>query len=86
MYKKYLTTKSIKLLNSFKKYKNILTSVIRMAEKNYFSNKLIQAKDSMAKTWKIFNSMTNINHVNDDAVWYRQPSGQPTNTIMLNLN
>ena len=21
-----------------------------------------------------------------DAVWYRQPSGQPTNTIMLNLN
>ena len=21
-----------------------------------------------------------------DAVWYRQPSGQPTNTVMLNLN
>ena len=21
-----------------------------------------------------------------DAVWYRQPSGQPTNTVMLNSN
>ena len=21
-----------------------------------------------------------------DAVWYRQPSGQPTNMVMLNLN
>ena len=46
-------------LAKYKKYKNILTSTIRQAEKNYFSDKLRQVRDNMAKTWKILNSMTN---------------------------
>ena len=32
-----------------------------MAEKEYFSGKLLQVKDNMSKTWAILNSMTNKN-------------------------
>ena len=37
MYKNYLNTKSPILLDIYKKYKNKLTSILRQAEKNYFS-------------------------------------------------
>ena len=39
------------------KYKNKLVSVIRMAEKNYYTNKLLEVKDNVAKTWKVMNEM-----------------------------
>ena len=48
MYKHYLNTKSPILLDLYKKYKNKLTSILRQAEKNYFSDKLTEAKDNMA--------------------------------------
>ena len=50
MYKQYLITKSPTLLDSYKKYKNKLTSILRQAEKNYFASKLLEAKDNMSKT------------------------------------
>jgi hypothetical protein len=59
MYKKCLTNKSVHLLNSYKKYRNTLTSLIRAAEKSYYSNKLLEVKDNMSKTWKVLNRMTN---------------------------
>ena len=58
MYKQYLITKSPNLLDSYKKYKNKLTSILRQAEKNYFASKLLEAKDNMSKTWKVINKIT----------------------------
>ena len=58
MYEHYLNTKSPILLDLYKKYKNKLTSLLRQAEKKYFSDKLTEAKDNMAKTWKLINKMT----------------------------
>ena len=60
MYKKYLVNNHpIYWKFILKKYKNKLTRLIRLAEKNYFSNKLLQVKDNMAKIWNIINNMTN---------------------------
>ena len=36
-----------------------MTSIIRQAEKDYFSNKILEAKNNLAKTWKILNNITN---------------------------
>ena len=44
LYKQYLNNKSNETLGKYKKYKNKLTSILRLAEKNYFSNKLLEAK------------------------------------------
>jgi hypothetical protein len=59
MYKKCLQNKSTTLLDKYKKYKNQLTTIIRSAEKKYYSDKLIQLKDNMSKTWQLLNKMTN---------------------------
>ena len=59
LYKTYLNNKSQLLLEKYKKYKNKLTSILRQAEKDYFSNKLSETKNNLAKTWKIINNITN---------------------------
>ena len=46
-------------MDKYKKYKNKLTSILRQAEKDYFSNKLFEAKNNLAKTWKTINNITN---------------------------
>ena len=47
------------MLKKYKQYKNKLTTILRQAEKDYFSQKILEAKDSIAKTWKVINRMTN---------------------------
>ncbi|MFZ2538187.1 MAG: endonuclease/exonuclease/phosphatase family protein, partial [Oscillospiraceae bacterium] len=59
MYKQYLLTKNMALLEKYKKYKNKLTTIIRTCEQNYFSNKLNQMKGKMSRTWQLLNKMTN---------------------------
>ena len=61
MYKQYLTSRTPTSLVAYKKYKNKLTTILRQAEKNCYSAKIIEAKDNIAKTWKIINKMTNKN-------------------------
>jgi len=39
--------------SDYKKYKNKLVSVIRVAEKNYNCSRLEEAKVNMKKTWTI---------------------------------
>ena len=58
MYKNYLKSRSPILLERYKKYKNKLVTIIRNAEKLYYSSKLQMVKDSMSKTWKLLNKMT----------------------------
>ena len=45
-------------LNKYKRYKNKLTSILRQAEKDYFSKKIFEARDSISKTWSILNRLT----------------------------
>jgi arsenate reductase-like glutaredoxin family protein len=59
LYKKYLNNKSADLLEKYKRYKNKLISILRFAEKNYFSNKLLEAKNNLSKTWRVINNITN---------------------------
>jgi hypothetical protein len=59
LYKQYLRSRSDRNLNKYKQYKNKLTTILRQAEKDYFSQKILEAKDSIAKTWKVINRMTN---------------------------
>ena len=59
LYKQYLNNKSNTTLEKYKKYKNKLTSILRLAEKNYFSNKLLEAKNNLSQTWQIINNITN---------------------------
>ena len=53
-----LKFKSDTMLDKYKKYKNKLVTIIRAAEKNYYTNKLVEVKDNMAKTWCVLNKMT----------------------------
>ena len=57
MYKDYLTSKLPEMLSKYKKYKNRLTTIIRAAEKRYFSTKLLSVKDNISKTWQFLNTM-----------------------------
>ena len=68
MYKQYLSNRSPDLLTKYKKYKNKLTSILRQAEKDYYSAKIIEAKDNIAKTWKIIGKMTNKNYTNKNTI------------------
>ena len=42
----------------YKIYKNKLTTVIRVAEKQYYALKLLEMKKCISKTWKLLNQMT----------------------------
>ena len=57
-----MNTRKDATLNKYKKYKNKLTSILRQAEKDYFSRKILEAKDNIAKTWSILNRITRKNN------------------------
>jgi L-serine deaminase len=42
-------------INKYKKYRNKLTSILRAAEKVYYSELLDYHKSDMKKTWQIIN-------------------------------
>ena len=41
----------------FKKYRNILTTTIRIAKTNYYRNKIVNCSGDMKKTWKAINGL-----------------------------
>ena len=51
MYKKMIKNKSFTKINYYKKYKNILTSLLRLSEKLYYSNKINNNKNNIKYTW-----------------------------------
>ena len=63
----------MKRLENIKKFKNKLTSILQLAEKNYFSNKLLEAKNNISQTWQVINNITdrtmskkNVDQILDD--------------------
>ena len=63
MHRNYLKSKSDILLKKYKTYKNKLQTIIRQAEKHYYSTKIEEYRDNISKTWKVMNSMINKNQV-----------------------
>ena len=49
---------SMKLLK-YRGYKNKLATLIRVAKKNYYNDKLDESKSDLKQTWKILNEVLN---------------------------
>ena len=56
MYWKKIRLKTDAAENRYKNYRNKLTSILREAEKNYYSNLLNEHKSNIKETWKILNN------------------------------
>ena len=48
--------------NQYKKYKNILTTILRHEKKLYYSNKFSTHYKDIKQTWKVINNILNSNH------------------------
>ena len=54
LYKRYMRTRTSEMLSKYKIYKNKLTTILRLAEKQYYANKLLEMKSNISGTWKTF--------------------------------
>ena len=59
LYGQYLKTKSDKSLWKYKKYKNKLTSILRLAENHYYTEELNKHKGNIKGTWNVVNLLMN---------------------------
>ena len=59
LYKLFLCSRSRTAEGKYKTYKNKLTSILRTAEKEYYSKLLTDAKGNIKSTWKILNAVIN---------------------------
>ena len=57
LYKRALKSKCSKQLDKYKKYRNILTSLIRLSRRLYYSNKLEENKQSSTLLWSTVNDI-----------------------------
>jgi len=61
LYKKFLKVSSEKNNRKYKKYKNMLTKLLAISKKSYYTNCLEQSKSDVKNTWKILNKILNKN-------------------------
>ena len=59
LYKQFLCSRSHTCEEKYKTYKNKPTSILRTAEKEYYSKLLTDAKGNIKSTWKILNTIIN---------------------------
>ena len=59
LYKSYLKTKSPRILCKYNRYKNKLTSILRIEEKKYYDNSLSESVNNVKETWRILNGIIN---------------------------
>ena len=57
LYKQFLKTRTKEAENKYKKYKNKLTSIMRINKKDYYNKQLQQNKSNTQGTWNILNSL-----------------------------
>ena len=57
LYVSYLRTRTDKDLLKYKKYKNCLTSILRNAEKHYYTEQLLMVKRDVKSTWRFLNNI-----------------------------
>ena len=56
LYKRYLR-RPIQMENDYKRYRNLLNRIIKLAKNNYIKEKLIQSHGNAKSTWKIINNL-----------------------------
>ena len=61
LYKCFLSKKTVKAESKYKLYKNMLTTILRRAEKTYYDEFLSQNKSNIKKTWGTINFIINKN-------------------------
>ena len=61
LFKKYLQTKNEDTLREYKAYKNKLTSLLRISEKQYYAAKFGVYKNNLKQTWKTIKLLINRN-------------------------
>lgn len=59
LYKEYINRPNEHNKTEYRQYKNKLTTIIRQAEKSYYSSLLSQAKQSTKELWKIYAELVN---------------------------
>ena len=84
MYKKMIKNKSFTKINYYKKYKNILTSLLRLSKKLYYSNKINNNKNNIKYTWSIINNLINPNLGKKDNN-SNSPNANEFNTFFSNI-
>jgi hypothetical protein len=59
LYRKYLKTPNRKNEGTYKKYKNKLNHIVKLAKKNYYEKQFVNYKNSSRMTWKTINEILN---------------------------
>ena len=57
LYRSFLRERTHTSENRYKKYKNKLTSILRLAEKAYYSKMLLEKRGNIKETWAILNTV-----------------------------
>ena len=66
LYKKFLKYQTAASSSKYKTYKNKLTTILRNAEKKYYSTLLKEKEKNIKATWKILNDLTKKNNINKE--------------------
>ena len=61
LYYKYISKRDETSKNKYTSYKNILTTLLRVSKREYYSSQLKTYKNDMKNTWKIINNVLNKN-------------------------
>ena len=61
-YKQWLRNRSIKSLEKYKLYKNKLTHLFSITEKEYYNNRLSAVKNDLIRAWKEIKSVIHENN------------------------
>ena len=59
LYRKYIKSPTVKNENNYKRYRNLLTNILRDAKSHYFEQALLENKNNDKKTWQILNEVIN---------------------------
>lgn len=59
LYKRFLTCKTKRSEDIYKRYKNKLTNILRQSEKDYYNKVLSYHKNDIKATWKVLNKLIN---------------------------
>ena len=59
LYKKFIRSRTLTAEQKYKLYKNKLTTILRFAEKSYYSSLLVANKGDAKGTWNVLNAVIN---------------------------
>ena len=57
LYKQFLQFRTKEAEHKYKKYKNKLTSILRINKKDFFNKQLVQYRNDTRGTWKVLNNI-----------------------------